>query len=232
MDDAAHAFSPDQQREFFEISRVLRSRVVAAKAAVYPGITSFSANFHVGHEAELVEAWHQSDDPTYLSTMRAMVERRLPADLYRQLTERSEYVDYLALASFGLPRGFLNMVQQLLAVEEDTVEAKVSRSQADNAVRQHADSVRGIFLALKSKLPRFRNFITTGLDVERAMTAALREFNYGREVEQKAVVVAVSEPVEQELDRILSLLEYAGVVRTLDKVSRGIKGVFRRYALH
>jgi len=59
LDDAAHAFSPEQQREFFEIFRELRSRVVSAKAAVYPGITSYSPNFHVGHEAELVEAWYR-----------------------------------------------------------------------------------------------------------------------------------------------------------------------------
>ena len=66
LDDAAHAFSPEQQREFFEIFRSLRSRVVSAKAAVYPGITTYSPNFHVGHEAELVEAWYQPDSDEYL----------------------------------------------------------------------------------------------------------------------------------------------------------------------
>ena len=56
LDDAAHAFSPEQQREFFEVFRELRSRHVSPKAAVYPGITSYSPFFHVGHEAETLEA--------------------------------------------------------------------------------------------------------------------------------------------------------------------------------
>ena len=60
------------------------------------------------------------------------------------------------------------------------------------------------------------------------MSAALRRYNQDKELGQKAVVVAVSEPLEKELERILSLLECAGLVRPLDKV-REIKGVFRRY---
>ena len=42
MDDAAHAFMQQQQREFFEVFRALRSRTVACKAAIYPGVTSYS----------------------------------------------------------------------------------------------------------------------------------------------------------------------------------------------
>lgn len=57
LDDAAHAFSSEQQREFFEIFRSLKSRTLSAKAAVYPGVTSYSPNFHLGHEAELIEVW-------------------------------------------------------------------------------------------------------------------------------------------------------------------------------
>lgn len=232
MDDAAHAFSSEQQREFFEIFRLLRSRVVSAKAAVYPGITSYSPNFHVGHEAELLEAWHQPDDPQYLHTMKAMVQRRLPQDLYAALADRVELLDYLALASFGLPRGFLNMVQQLLAIEEGAQIPRPSVATADTAVKDHADSVRGIFTALRQKLPRFKNFISTGEEVERDMTARIRSFNNEKELHQKAVTIAIQEPVEKELVRILSLFEYAGIVRPLDKLSRGVKGVFRRYVIH
>jgi hypothetical protein len=232
MDDAAHAFSPEQQREFFEIFRSLRSRVVAAKAAVYPGITSYSAHFHVGHEAELIEAWLPPDDPTYLQHMRAMVQRRLPTEVYSQLENKLELVDYLALASFGLPRGFLNMIYQLISEGNDGPTIKATRLQADAAVKAQVESVRAIFVALKNKLPRFKNFITVGYDVEREIVSALRGFNHSKEQGKKAVVVAISEPIAVELERILSLFEYAGIVRRLDKVSRGIKGIFRRYSLH
>ena len=44
MDDAAHAFMHQQQREFFEVFRALRSRTVACKAAIYPGVTAYSGS--------------------------------------------------------------------------------------------------------------------------------------------------------------------------------------------
>ncbi|MGL5826341.1 MAG: hypothetical protein ACRCYU_16240, partial [Nocardioides sp.] len=70
FDDAAHAFSAQQQREFFEIFRQLRTRSVAPKAAVYPGVTNYSANMHMGHDAELLEAWCGLDDSSLLEVMQ------------------------------------------------------------------------------------------------------------------------------------------------------------------
>lgn len=161
LDDAAHAFSPEQQREFFEIFRELRSRIVSAKAAVYPGITSYSPHFHVGHEAELVQAWYAPDDPNYLTVMRSLAERRLPPEMFRRLAGREDLVDYLALSSFGLPRGFLVMLSQVLGVEEDE-STKPTIQGAEQAVKTYVSSVQGIFTALSSKLPRFKNFIEIG----------------------------------------------------------------------
>lgn len=231
LDDAAHAFSQDQQQQFFEIFRELRSRRVSGKAAVYPGITSYSPFFHVGHEAEVLEAWYHPDDESFLPVMRSIVERRLTPPLLARLEGRQEIIDYLALASFGLPRGFLNMLSQLLGVEEDTP-AQPSRMRAVTAVADHAESVRGIFLALSSKLPRFKHFVEVGKELEGSVIRRLRAFNKGRDLKQKAVVVALEEPIRPELDRILNFLEYAGLIRRMSSVSRGVKGRFQRYTLH
>lgn len=230
LDDAAHAFSPQQQREFFEIFRELRSRSVAPKAAVYPGVTSYSPNFNIAHEAEMIEAWIRPDDPEYLPTMRRLVRTRLPSALASQLEGREEIVDYLALAAFGLPRGFLNMLSDVLGIDEETVRAPTKR-RADDAIATHASSVRNVFASLGDKLPRFRNFVTVGQEFESAMVDRLQTFNRARS-RSKAVVVGLREPIEKELERIIELLEYAGVVRRLTNVSRGEKGVFRRLMVH
>lgn len=231
LDDAAHAFSPDQQREFFEIFRELRSRLVSAKAAVYPGITSYSPNFHVGHEAELVEAWYRPEEDDYLEVMREIVQRRLP-DSYRvRLRNREELVDYLALASFGLPRGFLVMLSQLLGVEEDG-EVTPTRSSADRAISDYSSSVRNVFTSLSAKLPRYRNFVEMGSELAGASTRAVQGFNSEKDLDKKAVTVAFQDPLDPELSRMLSMLEYAGLVRDAHTVSRGVKGVFHRYTLH
>jgi len=231
LDDAAHAFSQEQQQQFFEIFRELRSRRVSGKAAVYPGTTSYSPFFHVGHEAEVLEAWYHPDDDSFLPIMRSIVERRLTPSLLSRLEGRQEIIDYLALASFGLPRGFLNMLSQFLGVEEGTP-VQPNRSRAVGAVADHAESVRGIFLALSSKLPRFKHFVEVGKELEGSVIRRLRSYNKGRDVKQKAVVVAIEEPIRTELDRILNFLEYAGLVRKMSSVSRGVKGRFQRYTLH
>ncbi len=232
LDDAAHAFSPEQQRDFFEIFRALRSRHVAAKAAVYPGITSYSPYFHVGHEAELLEAWYSPDDEQYVATMREVAKNRLPVSLYSRFENRTELIDYLALASFGLPRGFLNMLSFLLGVEED-VRARPTRRRAEKAVSAHAESVRNIFSALRDKLPRFRKFVDSGLELQRAIALNLREYNASKPPgREKTPVVGIADPVNSELNRILAMAEYAGMLRRLGTVSRGVKGVFHKYSLH
>jgi hypothetical protein len=235
LDDAAHAFSQQQQREFFELFRELRSSRVAAKAAVYPGITSYSPNMHVGHEAELVEAWYRPDADDYLRTMHSLLERRLPASLLHRFSQREELIDYLALASFGLPRGFLVMVRQVLGVEEDDLtpdeESRTpTKREADRAVSAHVQSVRDIFLSLAVKMPRYRRFVEVGSELENAIIRALTKFNDRRS--GKAVVIAIAEPMGPQLSRVLEMLEYAGLVRKNESVSRGSKGVFQRYELH
>lgn len=231
LDDAAHAFSPEQQREFFEIFRELRSRIISAKAAVYPGITTYSPHFHVGHEAELVQAWYAPDDPSYLEVMRSLAEKRLPPAMFRRLANREELVDYLALSSYGLPRGFLVMLSQLLGIEEDEASRPTTQG-AEQAVKTYVASVRGIFSALSSKLPRFKNFIDVGKEFEISVVNQIRQYNKLNSTGKKAVVFGIAEPIEPELARILAFQEYAGIVRKLDSVSRGVKGVFQRYSLN
>jgi ABC-type polar amino acid transport system ATPase subunit len=231
LDDAAHAFSPDQQREFFEIFRELRSRTVAPKAAVYPGVTSYSPNFHVGHEAEVIEAWLRPENDDYLTVMREIFDRRLPDSLKDRLRKRQELLDYLALASFGLPRGYLVMLSQLLGVEEDESRSP-SRQLADQAISDHANSVRHIFLSLAEKLPRYKRFVEVGSDVESGAARAIQRFNLNKSVKDKAVTIAFPEPIGTELSRMLGMLEYAGIFRDAHTVSRGVKGVFHRYTLH
>lgn len=231
LDDAAHAFSSTQQREFFEIFRELRSRRVAAKAAVYPGITSYTPYFQVGHEAEEIEAWFHPDDEDYLSTMHQIANLRLPQSLQDQLKGHEELLDYLALAAFGLPRGFLMMLSELLGVEEADPH-RPTRPAARKAVDAHAESIEGVFRALAHKLPRYTKFIEVGLEFQAALLDSLQTYNRNRPQQSKTVVVALPEPIEPELNRILAFMEYAGLVRPLGSVSRGEKGVFNRYLIH
>lgn len=233
LDDAAHAFSAQQQREFFEIFRELRSRYVAPKAAVYPGITEYSPYFHVGHDGEPVPVWADLESSAFLQSMYDIVLRRFPESIAKKLERSRDVIDTLSLASFGLPRSFLNMLSYVLFENDDTVVSTVNWSRAREAIRANADSMRSVFLALTGKLPRYRRFIELGSRFEEEACNYLRKYNSGKALGQKAVALGLKDPLGEEILKVLGFLEYAGIVRKYPtRVSRGVKGRFQRYTLH
>ena len=231
LDDAAHAFSSLQQKDFFEIFRSLKSRTISPKAAVYPGMTSYSPNFHLGHDVKLIEAWYQPEEEGYLETMRELIKKRLPKKQVADLLKEQELVDYLAVASFGLPRSFLTMISQLLSIEEDSPN-KISRDLARKAVVRNCFFTHGIFKSLSGKLPRYSHFVKAGRELAVAIIKELKRHNKSCSLKQKTVVVGIAEPIEPELDKILALLEYAGIVRSIDTVSWNNNQSYRRYSVH
>ncbi|HXH78693.1 hypothetical protein [Nocardioides sp.] len=230
LDDAAHAFSPEQQREFFEIFGSLRSRVVSAKAAVYPGVTTYTPRFQVGHDVQVSDVWLDPSDPDFLEMMRDACEKRLDPEAMSRLRARRGALEYLALASFGLPRNFLGMVSQFLE-EDDGSSLKNTTQLCDSAVEDSAAATIKVFLSLEEKLPRYKNFVAVGSDLVGASVEAINTYNAKRTGQTKVVSVLLQEPLPSEIDRILGLLEYAGVVRRSNTLSMGPKS-FRQVVIH
>ncbi|MFO1393992.1 MAG: AAA family ATPase [Steroidobacteraceae bacterium] len=229
LDDAAHAFSVQQQREFFEVFRELRSREISAKAAIYPGVTSFSPNFQVGHEAEEIQAWIRADAPNYLEIMRQIAERRFAKLRHTLGAAYDESVEVLAMASFGLPRGFVNMVSELV----DSVElGGAVRKAADDAISSNSESILVQFTNISDKLARFSNYIRLGVELEAQTKVAFRQFNRDKPIESKTATVGLAEPWDPQLDRVLRFMEYAGLLRRIEDLSKGVKGNYQRYVLH
>lgn len=229
LDDAAHAFSVKQQREFFEVFRELRSREIAAKAAIYPGVTSFSPSFQIGHEAEVVEAWFRPDRPNYLATMRQIANARF-ADFVAKLGEDAdEYIAVLALAAFGLPRGFVGLISD---VDDATSTLSGIRRHILNSIETHADVVRTVFTNVADRLPRFKNYIEVGKKFETAARGSIRQFNRNKLIARKTGTIGLAEPIPDEFDRVLRFMEYAGLIRRIEDLSKGVKGNYRRYLLH
>ncbi|MBO1756681.1 AAA family ATPase [Allobranchiibius sp. CTAmp26] len=230
LDDAAHAFSPEQQREFFEIFGNLRSRVVSAKAAVYPGVTTYTPRFQVGHDVQVSDVWLDPSDPDFIPMMSEMCEKRLDAESLARLRGRRGALEYLALASFGLPRNLLSMLSQFLEEDEDG-SLKNTTQLCDSAIEDSAAATIKVFLSLEEKLPRYKNFVAVGSDLVGACIDAISTYNSGRPGTTKVVSVLLQEPVPAEVDRILGLLEYAGVLRRSSNLSMGPKS-FRQVVIH
>lgn len=77
IDDAAHAFSEKQQEDFFDFFRAIKSKIIAPKAAVYPGITSHSPSFQIGHDAEQIDVWIKPSGDYYEKFMISLAEKGL-----------------------------------------------------------------------------------------------------------------------------------------------------------
>ena len=109
IDEAAHVFIPEQQRQFFTVMRDLRSPFLSVKAAVYPGVTYFGDSFQLSHDAELINVNRSILDADYLPSMREIVTRQDPA-LAAVVGRNGSIFDALAFAASGNPRTLLKTI--------------------------------------------------------------------------------------------------------------------------
>jgi len=235
LDDAAHAFSADQQRDFFDFFRQVKSQFVSPKAAIYPGVTNYSSSFHVGHDAEQIDIWIKPDRDEYLSFMRKIIFARFPENIEDVLTKNTLLVDFLCFASFGVPRALLNMIQSLIAERNGgDLEIDLSRVSVVKAVKQHYASTVKLFTSLTAKLPVYKRFIETGESILENALALIKKYNKEKPTEKQSVSIAIpNDEFSHELARVFSLFQYAGLcIPKEELVSRGEKGRFRLFTLH
>lgn len=234
LDDAAHAFSTDQQQDFFDFFRQIKSQSISPKAAVYPGVTNYSSSFHVGHDAEQIDVWIKPDRDEYLEFMRQFIRSRFPDEMASTFLN-SETIDFLSYASFGIPRALLNMLQEL-SIEKDGQLDRISLSRTDvlRAVKQHYASTKKLFTTISSKLPVYRTFIKTGEVILANSIELIKSYNKGKPADKQSVSIAIaSDELSHELSKVFALFQYAGLCIPKDElVSRGEKGRFQLYAMH
>lgn len=104
IDEAAHIFLPEQQRQFFTLFRDLRSHCITCNAAVYPGVTSFGETFQPAHDATMISIDRDVLASDYVDHMREIVEKQADAVLLRNIVQNGRNFAVLAYAASGNPR--------------------------------------------------------------------------------------------------------------------------------
>lgn len=235
LDDAAHAFSPDQQRDFFDFFRQIKSQHISPKAAIYPGVTNYSSSFHVGHDAEQIDVLIKPDRDEYLSFMRRIIAARFPENIESTITQNTITIDFLCYASFGVPRALLNMIQSLISVaDDDGMTIDLNRASVVKAVKQHYSNTLKLFTSLTAKLPVYKKFIETGEIILGNSFRVIKKYNKEKSPSKQSVSIAIPiEEITHELARVFSLFQYAGLcIPKEELISRGEKGRFRLFSLH
>jgi hypothetical protein len=112
IDEAAHIFRPEQQRQFFTLFRDLRMPRISCNAAVYPGVTFYGDSFQPIHDATFLYLDRNIFHADYLKNMREIVENQIEStsDLLKAIAKNSNNFNVLAYASSGNPRILLKTV--------------------------------------------------------------------------------------------------------------------------
>lgn len=229
LDDAGHAFSTEQQHDFFEFFREIKSKTIAPKAAVYPGVTSYSTSFHIGHDAEEIDVWVRPNSEGYIDFMHSLLKTRLGDESFNELKRNEDYLSVLCYAAYGIPRSLLNMVSEL---QESSTSYSLDNKSILKVIKNNFDRTYQIFDTLRIKLPMYANFIDQGADVYEKCLTINKEFNKNNTANKQSSIIAIKRPLSNELTKVLGFFQYAGLISDQGISNRGGKGVYELYELH
>lgn len=113
IDEAAHIFIPEQQRQFFSIFREIRSAYVKCNAAVYPGVTCYGDTFEPMHDAVTINLTRDIREENYIDNMKEMVLKQVEdSEMVKNMLQNGENFSVLAYAACGNPRLLLRSVEK------------------------------------------------------------------------------------------------------------------------
>ncbi|WP_129336553.1 hypothetical protein [Cellulomonas endophytica] len=137
VDEAAHVFIPEQQRQFFSLMRDLRSPYMAVKAAVYPGATSYGPTFQPNHDATVLSVDRSVTDDDYAAKMREIVYKQ-EASLRRAIEANGEVFDTLAFAATGNPRILLKTLARTSPFNRRNVQESIREYYREEIWAEHS----------------------------------------------------------------------------------------------
>lgn len=214
VDEAAHVFIPEQQRQFFTLMRDLRSPYISVKAAVYPGATSFGDSFQLVHDATELTVDRNISDGDYISLMRQLIEKQ-DRNLANQISQRGEEFDTLAYAATGNPRILLKTLSRSTPFNRRNVQ-EVIRSHFRNEIwSEHSN--------LGVTYPGHRDLIDWGRKfVESWVLPALHARNEGRSTDT-STYLWIHRDAPEVVKQALRLLCYSGILQEGDSGIRATR---------
>ncbi|MCP4547115.1 MAG: zinc ribbon domain-containing protein [bacterium] len=231
LDDAALTLTPDYLVEFFDVFRSLKTRAIAPKASVYPGTTEYGPRFHVGHDAEKVDAWPFFQAADYGKFMGSLMETRLAAAAEQVPNDIIQLFEY---AAFGVPRAFINLIRNFTRTGGNT------QQRYNNVINTQRQFITDEYFSLQSKLPQFKDIIQVGYDLFRSIVGVIAKENKGAkavDTRLKQIEIGIQEDEDTQdegiqFDRMIKFLIEAGLLYELQPVHHGVGRKYNRYVPH
>ncbi len=234
IDDAAHAFSEKQQEDFFDFFRAVKTKSISPKAAVYPGITSHSPSFQVGHDAEQIDVWVKPSGEDYETFMLELARKRFEGTQINLIDENEDDIAFLAYCSFGIPRAFLGMLRAIYNAPDSyfNSDGSLSKSKVLFLSRSGKEMSHSVYSSLEAKLPSLNSYVKNGDFIYRALLDSIKDFNTGKDRTEQTMQFGIRSPLDPNLEKVISFYQYAGLIMPIGEFSRGENGIFLVYELH
>jgi hypothetical protein len=229
IDEAAHIFRPEQQRQFFTLFRDLRSPFITCNAAVYPGVTAYGQTFQSSHDALIEQINRDVLDKDYLSNMRDIVFKQADSDLMADITTHGENFASLAYAVSGNPRLLLKTIARAGRLRTSDVEKVLKEFYRNDVWSEHS--------ALAERYAGHRGLIDWGRQfIENTAIPDARLKNANRESAGKAEATAffwVHRDAPETAREALRLLTYTGIVSWIDNWTAATRSeIGTRYSIN
>ncbi|WP_409421329.1 hypothetical protein ABHF91_16530 [Pseudaeromonas sp. ZJS20] len=234
IDDAAHAFSEKQQEDFFDFFRAVKSKSISPKAAVYPGITSHSPSFQVGHDAEPINVWVKPVGDEYEAFMLELAKRRFTGTQIELCDKNEDDMSFLAYCAFGIPRAFLGMLRAIYNAPDTyfNTDGSLAKAKVLSLSRSGKEMSHGVYSSLEAKLPSLKSYVENGEKIYRVLLDNIKEFNAGKDSVEQTVQFGIRAPLDPALEKVISFYQYAGLMMPVGEFPRGENGVFLVYEMH
>ncbi len=128
IDEAAHIFIPEQQRQFFTLFRDMRGPRITCNAAVYPGVTYYGDVFQPAHDATMISVDRNVLLPNYIENMKEIIMKRADSNLATNIAKNGKNFAVLAYASTGNPRILIKIVSKA---------QKINSQQVNEVIREY-----------------------------------------------------------------------------------------------
>ena len=228
IDEAAHVFLPSQQRQFFTLFRDLRSFRLTCNAAVYPGVTGFGDTFQPTHDATMVTLDRNILSPSYVSSMRKIVEKQADSTLLTKISENGKNFSILAYAATGNPRILLKTVSAASKMNSNQINLVMRDFYRTNIWAEHS-ALAEKFLGYKPIIDWGRNFIEDNVLKELQQ----KNDSYIKQDKNSTSFIWIHRDAPQAVKEALRILCYSGILTEQADGIRATRGeVGRRYIVN
>lgn len=216
FDEAAHVFRPDQQRQFFNLYKDLRSSYITCNAAIYPGVTYFGNSFELNHDCLYLVLDRNITDDDYTQYFRTMVEKQVDPQKVEAIKKQGELFKTLTHSCSGNPRNLLRTIQDLGKFNTNEVEKVIKDFYRTKIWAEHTE--------LGEKYKGHKVLVDWGRDfLENIVIENIRSND------KSTIYFWIEKDIPETVKESLRLLTYTGIVKKIDSSIRNHGKLGYRY---